>query len=444
MNLRDGSIRWRLTIGAAVAISLAITVSWLGLTILFDRQVTRLAAQELEARSNLILTGFEPDQPFVAPSETIGSDPRYLSPYSGQYWQIEVASRTYRSQSLWDTVLAVNEQPPPRGKITFYEVDGPDEQKLLVLDRFLQIGPQSVPLRISVAASRTSLDEAKDFFKRDLLPFLIALGAMLVGGSILQVALGLRPFAQVHHQIAELNNGTRRRLGHDMPGEVRPLAAAIDELLDDRDTRIERARSRAADLAHTLKTPLQALLGETRRLRDRGDGGAADHIDEIAGSIRSSVEHELGRSRIRGEGRANLQTVAGNVAKVLRRTMRGDEIALHVDIASDLVARIDAHDLTEALGAVAENAMRHARHQVVIHARSDGKEIDLSVEDDGTGVPDALLSRITQRGQSSTGTPDAHGVGLSLAKEITSAAGGELFLKNLSPGFQVVFRLKAT
>ncbi|MBU3030765.1 sensor histidine kinase [Paracoccus marinaquae] len=443
MTLQSGSIRRRLTLGAALAITLAITVSWLGLTILFDRQVTRLAAQELEARSNVILAGFEPDRPLTEPPKTLGGDPRYLSPYSGQYWQIEIASRRYHSQSLWDTELAVREQPPPRGRFALYEAEGPDEQRLLVLDRLLQVGPQAVPLRISVATSRANLDEARSYFERGVIPFLVALGAMLITGSAMQVGLGLRPLAQVHHRIAELTAGTRRRLGQDMPDEVRPLATEIDNLLDDRDARIERARRRAADLAHTLKTPLQALLGETRRLRDGGNGGAADEIDQIADSICSSVEHELGRSRIRGEGRANLGQVAGNVAKVLRRTSRGDDIELRVDIADDLFARIDAHDLTEALGALAENAMRHARNRVVIRAARRGDRIDLGVQDDGPGVAEAQLSRIMKRGETSADTAEAHGVGLALAHEIALAADGTLRLENLAGGFLVTLSLKA-
>ncbi|MFV0408265.1 MAG: sensor histidine kinase [Paracoccus sp. (in: a-proteobacteria)] len=443
MRLRNGSIRWRLTLGAALAITLAIIVAWLGLTILFDRQVTRLAAQELEARSNVILAGFEPDQPLAEPSGTLGGDPRYLGPYSGEYWQVEIASRSYRSQSLWDTVLAVREDPPPQGNFALYEVAGPDDQRLLVLDRFLTVSPQAVPLRISVATSRASLDEARSYFGRGVVPFLIGLGAMLIAGSALQVTLGLRPFVQVHHRVADLGDGTRSRLGQDMPGEVRPLAAAIDDLLDDRDARIERARSRAADLAHTLKTPLQALLGETQRLRDGGNNNAADQIDGIVDSIRSSVEHELGRRRIRGEGRANLQEVAEKVAKVLRRTSRGDDIDLRVDIPADLVARIDAHDLTEALGALAENAMRHARARVIVRAETRADRVMLIVQDDGPGVPEAQLSLVTQRGESNANAAGSHGVGLSLAGEIASAAGGELGLENLPDGFQVTIELKA-
>lgn len=78
-----------------------------------------------------------------------------------------------------------------------------------------------------------------------------------------------------------------------------------------------------------------------------------------------------------------VHTITGNVTKILRRTTHGDEIAPHVDIASNLVAHIDAHDLTEALGAVAENALRHAHQQVVIRVQAQGKGIDLSIEDGG-------------------------------------------------------------
>lgn len=446
------SLRWRLGLGAAIGIAAVLVLSWLGLTVLFDRQVTRLALQDLEARSVTLIDGFGPRDTAIPPADTIGGDPRYLVPFSGLYWQIDLDGQIYRSQSLWDTLLPVAATPPSRGSMLTYEGVGPDDQRLLILDRGLTIGPQARPLRISVAVSRSALEEARHFFQRDLAPVLLALGALLVAGGVAQLAIGLRPFTGVRRQIEAMNRGERPRLGQDMPQEVRPLAAAIDGLLDDRDTRIARARSRAMDLAHTLKTPLQALLAETGALRRRGEGEAADRIEEIADTIRARVEHELGRSRIAGGGEAQLREVAEGLARVLRLTPRAEQVALRVEIAPGLAARIDAHDLTEALGSVAENAMRHARSTVRIHAvrihaggqgpRVDLPRVDLMVEDDGEGVPEAKLAEVLRRGARLDETSEGTGVGLALAREIVEAAEGDLLLENRPGGFRVTFRLR--
>ncbi len=315
-------------------------------------------------------------------------------------------------------------------------------QRLLVLERSVRIGPEALPLRVSVAESRTSLEEAQALFKRDLLPFLIGLGALMTAGSVAQVAIGLRPFARVRRQIEEMNRGLRSRLGSDQPKEVLPLATAIDELLEDRDKRIARARTRATDLAHTLKTPLQALLGETGRLRQRGEGAAADMIDEIVEAVRTRVDRELARSRIGSGGATDLRAAARKVAKVLERTALAETVRLSLDVPSALMASIDENDLIEALGSIAENAMRHATKEVRITARGGPGHVDLSVADDGKGVPAALLSRIARRGVRFDDTLDGTGLGLSLAHEIVEAAGGKVIMENLSPGFRVTFRLQ--
>lgn len=201
-----------------------------------------------------------------------------------------------------------------------------------------------------------------------------------------------------------------------------------------------RARNRAADLAHTLKTPLQALRGETGRLRDQGAARAADAIDEIVDTIRSRVDRELGRARIGGEGPADLAQVAAKVAAVLRRTPRGEEVVIRVDVPPGLTARIDPYDLTEALGSVAENALRHAVAEVRLSARPEGRQVDLCVEDDGPGLPEDLIARMTRRGESLE--QDGTGLGLALARDIAEAAEGELRAANRSGGgFRVTLRL---
>lgn len=441
MSWQGGSIRLRLGIASVATIAVALVLSWVGLQMLFDRQAMGLAEQELQARTYVLAASFDPRLPPAAPPPTAGGDPAYQRPYSGSYWQIGIGEAVWRSRSLWDHALAIPAAAPPVGTVTVLEADGPDRQRLLILDRTIAVGPGAEPVRITAATSLARFEEARGLFGRDVLPFLMGLGLFLVLASAAQVAFGLRAFARIRRDIEALDRGGLSRLGQDLPREVRPLAAAIDALLDDRDRRIARARHRAADLAHTLKTPMQAIMGETGRLRDRGEGDSAGAIDAIVGEIRARIDRELGRARIGTEGHANLAETVGKVAAVLRRTPRGENIAIDIDVPRGLAVRLDAHDLTEALGAVLENAVRHATSRILVGAEAQPSGVRLVVRDDGPGVPEAHLEDILRRG----GRLDAEGtgLGLALAQDILDAAGGALDLRNRAGGFEVTFVLPA-
>jgi signal transduction histidine kinase len=441
VNWRGGSIRLRLGLASVVTIAIALVLSWIGIQILFDRQAISLAEEELRSRTNVLAASFDSRLPPAAPVPTAGGDPAYQRPYSGSYWQIGIGEAVWRSRSLWDQTLAIPATAPPMGAVNVLEADGPDGQRLLILDRTIAVGPDAEPVRITAATSLARFEEASGLFGRDVLPFLMGLGLFLVLASAAQVAFGLRAFARIGRDIEALDRGGLSRLGQDLPREVRPLAAAIDALLDDRDRRIARARHRAADLAHTLKTPMQAIMGETGRLRDRGEDESAGAIDAIVGEIRTRIDRELGRAGIGSEGHADLADTVRKVAAVLRRTPRGEDIAVEVDIPPGLAVRLDAHDLTEAVGAVLENALRHATGHVEVTAAAQASGVRLVVRDDGAGVPEAHLDGILRRG----GRLDAEGtgLGLALAQDIVDAAGGTLDLRNRAGGFEVTFVLPA-
>ena len=123
---------------------------------------------------------------------------------------------------------------------------------------------------MAVALDAGELRAAVWRFTGALTPFLILVGALLVAAAWIQVNVGLRPLGAMRNALVAIRTGARRRLGAGYPDEVQPLAREIDTLLDARDAQLEKARARAADLAHGLKTPLQVLSGEAERLKARG------------------------------------------------------------------------------------------------------------------------------------------------------------------------------
>jgi signal transduction histidine kinase len=276
-----------------------------------------------------------------------------------------------------------------------------------------------------------------------MLPYLVLLGAMLLAAAWVQVRIGLAPLDAVRLGLKSIRSGTARRLPADYPDEVDPLAAEVNALLDAQDDAIERARAWTADLAHGLKTPLVALAADAERLRNLGQETLADDLDQLAQTMRRRVDRELIRGRIRARA-ANRPGVAANlggarqaaaslgetlesVLRTLARTPRGAAIDWDLECPADVRVALAPEDLTELLGNLLENAAQWARTRVRIRlpvldgSGSRADSVELSVEDDGPGVPAEALGALGQRGLRLDERTQGSGLGLAIAQDICDA-----------------------
>lgn len=442
------SLRLRLILAGAVAIVLALGLSTIGLSLLFARHVERVAVDDLQSRAMALASMVEisPGAPprLVDPP----SDPLFRQPFSGHYWQVSLGDETRRSRSLWDYQLPAPKDLAAPGQTRALSMPGPQGEPLLVVEQGLQVSHDGnrIPVRILVATDREALDLAQRGFLRDLLPFLAILGGLLLTAFWLQIRVGLGPLSEVSNRVSALTTGQRARIGTDLPDEVVPLSRRIDELLDARDAELLRARNRAADLAHGFKTPLQALLGDAGKLRDQGQDGLADNVETVVGSMRRLVDRELTRARIQLDqsgAQADPEAIASRIVGVLRRMPRGSEIDWQIDAEPDLRARIDPDDLTEALGALLENAMRHTERSVRIAITRVAARIHIVIRDDGPGAPEEALRRLTERGVRLDQSGEGQGIGLAIVHDIIDASDGRVELANADPGLRVTLILHA-
>lgn len=444
MNRR--SLRLRLGIFGGLAILATLALSVVGLALLFDRHLERVAVADLKARSHSVAAMIEPTGAYPALLRAPPVDPMYEQPFSGHYWQLELGDTLRKSRSLWDVVLPRIGSAMPSGTERVIEIAGPRGEPLLAFETWLSVGTSAArtQVRIVVATNRALLTSAREGFVRDLLPYSLALALLLVLAFWTQLTLGIRPLMAVSARVTALRAGLIPRMGGELPAEVMPLAREIDTLLTDRDEELKRARNRAGDLAHGLKTPLQALLGDAAQLRDKGEIEIANGLDSIASSMQGLVERELRRARLRSDRlslAANLRTVADGVVNVLRRTPTGAALSWDMAIPADLTLRIDPDDLAEAIGAIAENATRHAVARVTLRATAEGDKARIVMSDDGPGVPSDALEKLVARGFRLDERADGQGFGLAIVGEIVAAAEGSIALVNGGPGLTVTLLL---
>lgn len=432
--MRRPSLRVRLYAAAFLVIAVAMAASWLGLTALFARHLERRIGQELDAHLQQLAGAVE-----VAADGAISllrepADPRFARIAGGLYWQVSdaQAQQVLASRSLWDERLPPPQNVPEPGAVHVHDLSGPAGARLLAHERLILVADaagKEHALLLTAAVDRAELAELRAGFGRDLAPALLLLGLVLLAGFALQVEAGLRPLRPLQQAVQAVKSGRSKRLEAAVPAEIGALADEIDALLESREAEMARARDRAADLAHGLKTPLAALSADIARLRARGENEIADGIEEVADGMRRHVERELVRARLRhGPSRATpVRPVAEAVARTLARTPDAAGKAFDFDIEDGFSLAMDEADLGELLGNLMENALRHARSTVrVAGSRKDGRAI-LCVEDDGKGMDGDALDAALARGGRLDSRGSA-GLGLAIVGDIAAANGASLAL----------------
>jgi signal transduction histidine kinase len=428
------SLRLRLVAGGIAAIVLALALAGLGLTLLFERHVGRTVSQDLDVHLKKLLADVDVDAD--GRMTVIGGpvDPRFSEPLSGLYWQIaDDRGQTLRSRSLWDSSLLLPKDEPAAGEVHRHEAIGPGNGRVLIAERQvrLDVKGRETPVWVAVAIDAAHVTAATTAFAGDLMTALGLLGIVLAAATAIQVGLGLRPLDLLRRGVADIRAGRKPRLAAGVPDEVRPLVDEVNALLAARAEEVEQSRHRAADLAHGLKTPLAALASDADRLRETGQSSVAEGIDEVIETMRRHIDRELARVRLRGAGRplpdasTALVPLVRSLIATLARTPEGARIAYDLAIDATVTVPFERSDLAEALGNLLENATRHARNRVRIAAAASGLEI--TVEDDGAGIPEAARPMVLARG----GRLDERGgagLGLAIVQDVVEAYGWKLQL----------------
>lgn len=434
------SLHWRLLAGAAAAILLALCVAWMFMTLLFERHLERRLENELVRDGLRLVAALSLDGQGTPNVDPVPMDPRLQTPAGGYYWQVSVWPASsggrsgVRSRSLWDADLSPPDMPPA-GDWRMRHADGPYHETVSLLERVVTPEPGGPGVLVQLAQDRAPLTAARDEFGRELALFLLALWMVLSLAAWFQVRLGLRPLGRIRGDLAALQASASARLPEARLQEIQPLTDAINALADARERDLGLARQRAADLAHGLKTPLSAMSAQSRRARESGAGPAADGLDRAIAAIRRTIDAELTRTRVAAihgapGGNTEVREVVERLVTVVEHTDRGGELAFTVDIPASLILSVQPDDLSELLGAVLENAVRHAGRQVRITGHAGPQWTSLAIEDDGAGFApdtiDAMLARGGRLDESGPGT----GLGLSIARELTEATGGRMSLSS--------------
>jgi len=282
--------------------------------------------------------------------------------------------------------------------------------------------------------------------------------SLIVGvvATVIITGLLLEPLSRLRAAARRLSQGHYgEQIAPPYPPELVELAADLNQLAA-RLTDVETRRARlVSDLAHELRTPLTIIEGQLI--------GVSDDVYDFTGELVDSVREELGRLRRLTEDLSGLSRAEENAydlkvehtdlaALVLRVTdlMRPQfdhaGVQLTVTCASVVVV-IDADRVTQILANLLSNALiaTPPGGRVEVTLRTGEQHVVVEVIDTGHGIAQADLDRIFDRFERVIPPLDqangGSGIGLTIARALARAHGGEVAARSPGPGKGATFTL---
>lgn len=215
------------------------------------------------------------------------------------------------------------------------------------------------------------------------------------------------------------------------PQEVRELTAGFNRM-QDRLTRFVADRTRVlAALGHDLRSPLTAMRVHSEMVEeDETRESLVATVEEMQSMVEATLTFAKGLS-----GNEPMQDVD---LQSFLEALRGDMVVPFVlSDGPEVTVRLRPNAIRRALRNVIENAVRYGGSATLGWISAEG-EIEISVIDRGPGIPTAELERVfdpfVRLEESRSLETGGHGLGLSIARSILRAQGGEISLANHPDG----------
>ena len=274
----------------------------------------------------------------------------------------------------------------------------------------------------------------------------LPLAALLAAaGGWLLSERALRPVRKLTETSEAITaQGLHQRLADEAEDtEFARLIRVFNAMLERLERSFQQATRFSADAAHELKTPLAILQGELEQALQEAETGSPQQqvygeLLEEVGRLKTII-HKLLLLSLADAGQLKITMRPLDLSAAVEE-LREDtealapELAVESDVDPEVWVQADAELLGQVLQNLASNAIKYNRPEGSIRyqLRRKGESVHLTVTNTGAGVPPEDLRKVFQRfyraNKARDRAVDGLGLGLSLAREIVRAHGGELAL----------------
>lgn len=246
----------------------------------------------------------------------------------------------------------------------------------------------------------------------------------------------------LHHVTAKGLDKRASMAGLDT--EFIELVTVFNQMMERLERSFQQASRFSADAAHELKTPLAILQGELEQAVQQSPTGSkrqqvfSDLLDEVRRL--SAITRKLLLLSLADAGQMRLQKIEINLSQLIQELsedidLLAPELALEIQIAPYLKLQGDRDLLTQVLQNLMMNGIKYNVPQgwLKIRATQHQQKIYIVISNASKRIPKGDRQRIFERfhrGDAAHNRKvEGFGLGLSLAREIARAHGGDLTLE---------------
>ena len=312
-------------------------------------------------------------------------------------------------------------------------------------------------ITVAIAVSAAAAQHAKQRLTSLLAVGVPLLLALFSASLWLVISRALQPLGHAAQRLSHIGAGNLsvRVAVANSEDEVGRMVTVLNAMLDRLERTLSELQRFTADAAHELRTPLTVLQAglEVALTRPRSaEEYRAALTEALAGidRMRHVADDLLTLARLEAAGaphapgRVDLGEMLRELADAAAEAAAQRGLSIEVTAASGLWVRGNAGDLYRLFNNLIENAVRHGGNgsssdgqrrgkRVLLSAQRNGDRIDVTVADNGPGIPPQELDRIFERfyrGNGQRADATGTGLGLSIAQQIARTHQGHIAVHN--------------
>lgn len=296
-------------------------------------------------------------------------------------------------------------------------------QRVVVNDR---------PVRVVVAKSARMMTDDSDHVQKNIIALFFSTLALVLVSQLVSNYFIITPIRDFEDEVRQIEAGAQKAIEKAYPVELMEVKSAINTLINVEKGQKRRYRESMDNLAHSLKTPLSALLSTAQSKYQMKNDDQEDLMNAIR-HMSDIVAYQLKRAVVRAPNAmvelASLRPVLYRLRESLYKVYydKSFEIVINVDDFDKV--RLESDDLIELFGNLLNNACRFCHEEVVITASNETNFLVVDIDDDGMGFGVDSPSELLKRGMRDDSKTEGQGIGLAISAEIVEAVGGKIELK---------------